>query len=517
VTSRSRRRSRSPAETFGHLFERVALAAIHEDGKDWADPDPLRAPAAIMRQYHDAPPQTDEDLRSFVLANFSIESWRPDPTPVAGLELRAAIDALWPALTRTSPTAGRYSSMLPLPHPYLAPGGRFSETYYWDSYFALLGAGGGGRARETADNFAHLIRTHGHIPNGNRTYYLSRSQPPVFFLVAGLTEPQDPAAAYARYLPELITEHRWWMRGSSQARAGAPVRRVVRMPGGGLLNRYWDAKETPRDESFRKDALLARGSPQPERELWRNLRAGAESGWDFSSRWLADRHSLNLIRTCDIVPIDLNSILHGLECAIADGLGRAGDAAAEARYRRKAELRKRAMVRHLWNPTTGVFDDYDWTRSSLRNAVSAAAVYPLFFGLADEAQAASTVSVCERELLAAGGLLTTNVTTSQQWDAPNGWAPLQWLAVRGFDLYGHQGVARTIAERWSAMVAQVFAQTGRFMEKYDVVHLREGGGGEYPMQDGFGWTNGVTARLSDYVADMDPSPDAEAGGFHPRA
>ena len=501
MSTSTRRRSRSPAETFGSLFERVALAAIHEDGKDWADPHPLRSPDEIMRQYEADPPETDEDLRSFVAANFSIDSWRPEPTPVAGLDLRTAIDTLWPALTRTSPMSSGHSSMLPLPHPYLAPGGRFTETYYWDSYFALLGTNESWRARQTADNFAHLIRAHGHVPNGNRTYYLSRSQPPFFFMVAGLTEPQDPAAAYLRYLPELITEHSWWMRGSRQARPGAPVRRVVRMPDSGLLNRYWDAKDTPRDESFRKDTLLARGAVQPERQLWRNLRAGAESGWDFSSRWLADRHSLNLIRTCDIVPIDLNSILYGLECAIADGLNRLGDHARETRYRRKAELRRRAIVRHLWNDAIGLFDDYDWTRTCLRGAVTAAAVYPLFFKLANEAQAASTAEVCERELLAPGGLLTTNITTSQQWDAPNGWAPLQWLAVQGLDAYGHHQLARTIAQRWSSLVAQIFAQTGRFMEKYDVVHLGQGGGGEYPMQDGFGWTNGVTARLIDFASD----------------
>ncbi len=493
------RRAPSPAENFGGLFERVALAAIHADGKDWADPHPLHSPEAILRRYAEAAPETDEALRDFVEAHFSSDDWNPDLTPVAGLDLRTAIDTLWPALTRTSPTARPYSSMLPLPHPYLAPGGRFTETYYWDSYFALLGTSEPWRARQTADNFAHLIRDHGHVPNGNRTYYLSRSQPPFFFMVAGLTEPQDPAAAYAHYLPELIAEHRFWMRGAGQARAGSPVHRVVRMTGGGLLNRYWDAKDTPRDESFRTDVLLSRGSPQPERELWRNLRAGAESGWDFSSRWLADRHSLNLIRTSDIVPIDLNSILHGLECAIADGLGRAGDAVGEARYHRKAGARKRAIVRHLWNEATGVFDDYDWTRQSQRGAITAATVYPLFFELADEVQAASIAGVCRRELLAPGGLLTTNITTSQQWDAPNGWAPLQWLAVRGFELYGHQDLAREIATRWSAMVGQVFAETGRFMEKYDVVHLAGGGGGEYPMQDGFGWTNGVTARLADYA------------------
>jgi alpha,alpha-trehalase len=499
VKPRSRRRS--PAEAFGTLFERVALAAIHEDGKAWADPHPLAPPRTILRRYEKAAPQTDEALRDFLAEHFAFEPWAPDPAPVAGLDVREAIEALWPALTRSSADAAPHSSMLPLPHPYLAPGGRFAETYYWDSYFALLGVKDRAVVRQTADNFAHLIRTHGHVPNGNRTYYLSRSQPPVFFLVAALTEPQDPAAGYARYLPELIAEHRFWMRGAAGAKPGEPVRRVVRLEDGAVLNRYWDDKDSPRDESFREDVLLARGAIQPERELWRNLRAGAESGWDFSSRWLADRRSLNLIRTTDIVPVDLNCILHGLERAIADGHQRQGDAAGSVRFRRKADKRRHAIVRHLWNDTTGLFDDLDWLNGTLRGAVTAAAVAPLFFGLADQAQAASTAAVLEADLLAPGGLMTTNIVTRQQWDAPNGWAPLQWLAVSGLDAYGHRPLARTIAERWTGMVARLFTQTGRFMEKYDVVARTGGTGGEYPNQDGFGWTNGVTARLSDYLAE----------------
>ena len=486
---------RSPAQAFGDLFKRVALAGLCEDGKAWADAEPLRSPAAILRAYRAALPATDEDLRAFVAANFRIDASPLETTPTAGLCVAQAIAALWPALTRASPTAPRHSSLLPLPHPYLAPGGRFTETYYWDSYFALVGLDDPQAARETADNFAHLIRAHGHVPNGNRTYYLGRSQPPVFFLVAGLTQPHDPEAGYAHYLPELIAEHRWWMRGAGRAREGAPVRRVVRLPGGGLLNRYWDDKDTPRDESFRGDVLLAQASPQPERELWRNLRAGAESGWDFSSRWLSDGRSLGLIRTTDIAPIDLNCILHGLERAIAEGADRIGDGEGAARYRRKASARKAAITRHLWNEATGLFDDFDWTTGRLRGAVTAAAVYPLFFGIADTDQAARTAEVVARDLLAPGGLLATNRVTGQQWDAPNGWAPLQWLAVRGLEAYGHDGLAGEIAGRWSRLVSDVYARTGRFLEKYDVVTLGAGGGGEYPNQDGFGWTNGVTARF----------------------
>lgn len=475
------------------------MAGISADSKTWADATPLRSPATILRRYRDSPPANDEGLSAFVAANFAMDEAPRDDVSTAGLGPRAAIAALWPALTRATPAAAGHSSLLPLPHPYLAPGGRFTETYYWDAYFTLLGMGDPLAARQTADNFAHLIRTGGHVPNGNRSYYLSRSQPPVFFLVVGLTEPADPVAAYVRYLPDLIAEHRWWMRGAAAARLGAPAERVVRMADGALLNRYWDAKDSPRDESFREDALLARRSPQADRDLWRHLRAGAESGWDFSSRWLSDRRSLSLIRTGDIVPIDLNSMLFGLEGAIAEGLDRVGDLPGAARYRLKAERRRRAVVNHLWNAATGLFDDHDWTGEGLRGAISAAAVYPLFFRLADPAQAASTARVLERELLAPGGLMATNLVTGQQWDAPNGWAPLQWFAVQGFAAYGYEPLAREIASRWCRLVFDVYDQTLRFLEKYDVVSLTAGRGGEYPVQDGFGWTNGVTQRLATFA------------------
>jgi alpha,alpha-trehalase len=120
----------------------------------------------------------------------------------------------------------------------------------------------------------------------------------------------------------------------------------------------------------------------------------------------------------------------------------------------------------------------------------------LFTGLAQPARAHRVARVVEAQLLKPGGLVTTAVASGQQWDLPNGWAPLQWVAVRGLRAYGEAELARTIAERWLANVDQVYRASGKLVEKYDVVDLgRPGGGGEYPLQDGFGWTNGVTAQL----------------------
>jgi alpha,alpha-trehalase len=127
---------------------------------------------------------------------------------------------------------------------------------------------------------------------------------------------------------------------------------------------------------------------------------------------------------------------------------------------------------------------------------SLAGAYPLFVGLATPEQAAACASVLGKDFLQPGGLVSTLNKTGQQWDAPNGWAPLQWVAISGLRRYGHAALADVVADRWIALNERVFRSTGRMMEKYNVVDMTlDAGGGEYPVQDGFGWSNGVLLRL----------------------
>jgi alpha,alpha-trehalase len=271
----------------------------------------------------------------------------------------------------------------------------------------------------------------------------------------------------------------------------------------------------PRDESYREDLALARAAHRPAGEVYRNVRAAAESGWDFSSRWLSDAPALASIATTDIVPVDLNSLLFGLETAIRLGCARLADQACVDQFVRRASARRAAIDRYLWQGDAGVFDDYDWRRRRPTGRLSAATIYPLFTGLAQPAQAKRVAHEVEVQLLKPGGLATTPVATGQQWDLPNGWAPLQWIAVRGLRAYGEEALARTLAQRWLANVDRVYQASGRLVEKYDVIDLgRPGGGGEYRLQDGFGWTNGVTAQLASLYPDQkrcstptSPAPD----------
>jgi alpha,alpha-trehalase len=494
--------SQPPQAEYKDLFAAVQAAGIYPDSKTFADAVPRESPAAILNQFHAQRPGSPQSLRQFVLRYFNTPDAAATSSPqlasAARLPLGAHIDALWPLLERATPEVPKYSSALALPKPYVVPGGRFRELYYWDSYFTLLGLAQSARqdlVQDMIDDFRWLIDTYGHVPNGTRTYYLGRSQPPFFFEMVALLEPADPAAAWARYLPELRREYSFWMAGAAALKRPGAYRRVVRLPDGAVLNRYWDDVDQPRDESWREDVDLARRSGRAPAQLYRDIRAAAESGWDFSSRWLRDPRSLGSIETTAILPVDLNSLLFGLEQAIGAGCARAKDRACVADFTRRAAARRTAIDRYFWDEARGVYTDYRWTDGRATGVLSAATLYPLFESLASDARARRVAVTVRTSLLDQGGLATTTMTTGQQWDAPNGWAPLQWIAVKGLRGSAQPALAAAIACRWLVNVAAVYARTGRLVEKYDVVSLGGGGGGEYPLQDGFGWTNGVTRQL----------------------
>ncbi|HLZ79216.1 MAG TPA: trehalase family glycosidase, partial [Sphingomonas sp.] len=386
---------------------------------------------------------------------------------------------------------------------------------YWDSYFTMLGLirdGHRDAAVSMVDDFADMLASYGHIPNGSRSYYLSRSQPPFFYLMVGLLS-DEPGQSYVRYLKALKTEHAFWMRGAQGLAAGQATGHVVRLADGTLLNRYWDARDTPREESYAQDVALAASSPRPPAEVYRDIRASAESGWDFSSRWFADGAHFETIETSSLVTVDLNSLLYGMERAIAEGCRRTGDAACARDFDTQAQMRAAAIQHYLWNDEAGAFEDMNWQTGKQTGRLSAATLYPLFTGLADAHQADKVAATVEGKLLRSGGLATTTATgTGQQWDEPNGWAPLQWIAVSGLDRAGHRALADTIAGRWLRTVSSTYACTGRLVEKYDVDTGRPGGGGEYPVQDGFGWTNGVTRALLDRPLPASEIPAATCGG-----
>lgn len=484
----------SPAQRFGALFQAVQMRQLFPDSKTFADAEPLQDDARIMADYRRCDCRDDAALSAFVLAHFALPVAPAAPPPSRKMGLTAHIDALWPQLTRTLPNVPPGSSALSLPRRFVVPGGRFREMYYWDSWFTMLGLQASGRQDLVEDmvvDFGSLLDRYGRIPNGTRTYYLSRSQPPFFYLIAGLSR---NSAGLAQRTAWMRTEHDFWMAGADQVRPGAEHARVVRLPDGSLLNRYWDDRDDPRDESYREDATLVAATPgRNAKAMYRDLRAGAESGWDFSSRWLSDGKTLATIRTTRIVPVDLNSLLYGLERAVAANCTTLRDRACATRYTAAANARARAIALHLWNGG-GYYADYDLDTRRVAEIRTAAMAFPLFVGLASPDRARATARALA-PLVGEGGLGTTAFRTGQQWDDPNGWAPLQWIAVAGLRRYRQGALANQIATRWIATVSREYTASGKLLEKYNVIERLPGGGGEYPLQDGFGWTNGVTRAL----------------------
>ncbi|HEV7706307.1 MAG TPA: alpha,alpha-trehalase TreF [Gemmatimonadaceae bacterium] len=498
-----------PSRDLGPLFGDVQSASVFADSKTFVDARPLSDPSSIVREYNAVRSAPGFDLRAFVAAHFA-----PPPQPATAnanttldtaITMEQHIRALWPSLTRRADTADPRSSLIPLPHPYVVPGGRFREVYYWDSYFTMLGLVESGRTdlvKDMLDNFAHLVTTVGHVPNGNRSYYLGRSQPPYFAAMVGLYATATDTNGALRYLDALEREHDFWMDGASALAPGTAWRRVVRLPNGALLNRYWDDIPAPRPESYREDYALAQTVPEAKREaLYRNLRAGAESGWDFSTRWMRDPHDLRTLEVIELAPVDLNSLLYNSERTIA-ALRRhragSGDAAIANRYDSLATARRTALLAASYDSASGFFYDVRWRNAEqVRDRPTLAAAAPLYFGLATEEQGRAVGAGLSRELLRGGGFVTTRDVSGQQWDAPNGWPPLEWLAIEGVRAYGCIALADTARARWLALNRRVFRATGKMTEKYDVVDsTRAAGGGEYPTQDGFGWTNGVALALS---------------------
>jgi alpha,alpha-trehalase len=516
-----------PDRDLGPLFHDVQVAALFPDSKTFVDARALRGPSEIAARYAAERERAGFSLRGFVDRHFEPprpagEGFRTDTTR----SMEEHIRALWPALTRVADSRSPYSSLIPLPNPYVVPGGRFREVYYWDSYFTMLGLVESGRTdlvRSMLDNFAHLIGTVGHIPNGNRTYYLGRSQPPYFAAMVGLYARATDSTRALRYLEALEAEYAFWMDGATRLVPGTAHRRVVRLRDGTVLNRYFDDIPEPRPESYREDYALAQTVPAERRPaLYRNLRASAESGWDFSSRWMRDTTDLRTLETVEVLPVDLNSLMYHAERTIAALRrlrGRAGDEEVAARVTDAAAGRRRALVAAAYDTEQGFFYDVRWrTGERVTDRPTLAAAAPLYFGVATPEQGRAVAARLERDFLKPGGFVTTLIASGQQWDAPNGWPPLQWLAIEGVRRYGRRDVADLARESWLALNRRTYRATGKMTEKYDVVDLhRRAGGGEYPTQDGFGWTNGVALALAAQPRDEQSWRGAPSAGLEASA
>ena len=265
---------------FDSLFKDVQINQVFSDQKKFPDCIPLYPIDTIVNRYSQLKNSGDFNLKSFIADHF-------DTTLIDTSFIFNHIELLWEHLTRQPDKSDEPSTLINLPYPYIVPGGRFREIYYWDSYFTMLGLQVSGRTetiQNMIDNFSYLIKQYGHIPNGNRAYYLSRSQPSFFGLMIDLLAQDKGDSIYVRYLPHLEKEYNFWMKGSNQKqKEEIAMNRVVFLKDGAILNRYYDNLCKPRPESYRHDYIVKKKAGR-DSTIYRELRTAAESGWDFSSR-----------------------------------------------------------------------------------------------------------------------------------------------------------------------------------------------------------------------------------------
>ena len=497
------RTPKSPDEQLGQLFSDVQKQQIFGDGKTFVDLVPRFRTKTIAQKYQLQKQDATFDLAKFVSHHFyEISTLQQKPGFVSdhNQPIGEHISRLWHELERRNRVDR--GSLIALPYPYIVPGGRFNEQFYWDSYFIMLGLAVDDRwdsIEHIIKNAAYMMRKFGFIPTANRTYFLSRSQPPFFSLMVKLLATHKGSATLAEYLPYLLKEYRFWMKGSSKLKQQEhrAFARVVQMDNGALLNRYYDNKMTPRPESLYEDTGTAESVHERDADrLYLHLRAGAESGWDFSSRWFSDPHDMSSIHTADIIPVDLNCLLYQLEITIVETYQYLKQPLLARKFQRLADKRAAAIATYCWDEALGFFMDYNFHHHTRTANMTLAGVFPLFVGIATADQASKVANHIEHQFLKKGGLMTTLTQNDQQWDGSNGWAPLHYVVIQGLRRYGYDDLANKIKRRWIRTNINVYKTHYKLIEKYNVTSNDGiGGGGEYQLQDGFGWTNGVLQAL----------------------
>ncbi|ODA80388.1 hypothetical protein RJ55_03346 [Drechmeria coniospora] len=605
----------SPIYCHGDILREVELARPFSDSKTFVDMPAIR-PLDVIRAAFDKlhkPLKNDSALHEFLKTHFADAGGELKEVPRSKLttdavflrgiedvdirEFTAKVIDIWPSLTREY--AGSRpdcpdcpSSFIPVKKPFVVAGGRFREPYYWDSYWILEGllrtrGSFTDIARNTIENFLDLIEQFGFIPNGARIYYLNRSQPPMLAQMIGLyLEHTNDKSILDRALPLLVREHDFWLQNRTVEirRAGSTYH----------LARYAVRNTQPRPESFREDYNQATNAsfhatsrivyPQvaaldeeQQEQLYGNLAAAAETGWDFSSRWLANPSDsardvyfpLRSLNTENIVPVCLNSILYGNERVIGDFFALGGNDTARDLWHARADARSEAMTALLWNETHFSYFDYNITAAAQNIYVPfddhvdscadpcaaakagnkvifhSAQLFPFWQGAAPArlkhnplAVKRAYARVADHLDSKAGGVPATNIRTDQQWDEPAVWAPLMHAMMQGLlstpPTFGCddpayrdvRALALALAQRyldstfctWYATGGSTSAtdklpwltdkDVGVMFEKYndDSTNVA-GGGGEYEVVEGFGWTNGVLIWAVDTFGNDLKRPD----------
>lgn len=492
----------------------------------------------LMAATSDSP--TREQLEEFVDANFEdgneLEDWNPTDYNSQPQFLRRINDVvvrdfarnlvrLWPILARkirpeVMQNAERYS-LIPVPNGFIIPGGRFREFYYWDSYWIIQGlliSEMHDSAKGMIENFISMVEKYGFIPNGGRVYYLNRSQPPLLTLMASsyfkATKNVDWLRSNIKYFDQELT---FWLNKRTIS--------FKKDQRNYTLAHYSSDSGTPRPESYVEDMRTASYFEDEEERArcFAELKSGAETGWDFSSRWIFDSNggnfaNLSHIETSRVIPVDLNAFLCKAFFELSQFYSIIGDKKNSVYWIERSSYFQKAIEKVLWDETDGIWYDYDLGSEKPRKYFFPSNFAPLWTKSYD-AQYGPVLGkrvlnyLQDHKVISfPGGIPTSLDQSGEQWDYPNAWPPLQAIVIQGLERSldpEAQNAAESLAHKWIKANIRGYMDNQEMFEKYDAEHAgRYGGGGEYTVQSGFGWTNGVALEL---INKYYTSPQTNAG------
>ncbi|CAG8639059.1 17646_t:CDS:2, partial [Cetraspora pellucida] len=481
-------------------------------------------------------------------------------------EFAKQVHNYWPNLTRkvdqSFMCSGCVSSFIPVNRSFVIPGGRFREIYYWDSYFVIEGLLVSELyeiAKNMIENFLDLIEIYGFVPNGSRIYYLNRSQPPLLTqMVKIYYEATNDILLLRKAFPTLLKEYDFWYKNNTIS--------VHKNDKTFYLSHYDVYNIYPRPESYLEDYTtveLDSFNSTVKQGLYSDIATAAESGWDFSSRWARNPHikpptnsssnNYEILRTLNtraVIPIELNSILYMNEITLSEFAKQVDDwktvKETVKRLKKSAEERLEGMIKLLWDDNTGTFRDYNLTSNTQSKIFSLATYFPFWAQslpeemLTDSKNNIKSFSIVSTLLSEYKGCPpVTLINSSLQWDFPNSWPPLTYAIIKGLlnSYHGYYSnsqnkedpkflnLALETSQRYVSSVMCAWYSTGgsipglltKLQGTTDVGHMFEkysaletglpGNGGEYQVQDGFGWTNGVLLWIMSKFGDKLEVPE----------
>ncbi|CAI4222428.1 unnamed protein product [Auanema sp. JU1783] len=523
----------------GPILRTVQDAYLFTDSKHFVDMSLKYDPVSTLREFDLLGDSVNDPLvlKEFVSQHFNppgteLMEWNPHdyvdfPSNFLNIQdyhhrrWALHLHRIWKELCRKVKDDVRHNqdrySLLYVPYPFIIPGGRFREFYYWDTFWILKGllfSEMYDTAQGVIKNLAYMVDNNGFVPNGGRVYYLSRSQPPLlipmvydYYLATGNLD------FMLEILPTLEREYNFWVDKRSTN---------VLDEEGNIKYPYYQYKTkqvVPRPESYREDKELVQGLPDEEKvRVWSEIASAAETGWDFSTRWFAQtgdlKHHMESIRTWSIIPVDLNAFLCANSRILANLFEIQGNTEKRKMYMERYKWAKRQMMEIHWNQTDGVWYDFDIETKKHSNTYYVSNAVPLYAKCFDDDE--DIIPHRVHEYLKREGVMnfTKGLPTSlamgseQQWDKDNAWPPMIHMVIEGFRTTGDKvlmQVAEKMATSWLTVTYRSFIRTHAMFEKYNVTqHSDEpgaGGGGEYEVQKGFGWTNGVILDLLDKYGD----------------